>query len=64
MAVQIYDQYRKTTVETMTPAKLLLMLYDGALNSLRRASKAVDEKDMSVAHNQLINGQDLSLIHI
>ncbi|MFY9120524.1 MAG: flagellar export chaperone FliS [Syntrophomonadaceae bacterium] len=59
MAVQIYDQYRKTTVETMTPAKLLLMLYDGALNSLRSASKAVDEKDMSVAHNQLIKGQDI-----
>lgn len=59
MNAQVYDQYRKTTVETLSPAKLLLMLYDGALSSLRTAQKAIDEKDMSQAHNQLIKAQDI-----
>ena len=59
MPAQVYNQYRKTTVETMTPTKLLLMLYDGALNSLRSAAKAVDEKDMNIAHSQLIKVQDI-----
>jgi flagellar protein FliS len=59
MTAQVYNQYRKTTVETMTPTKLLLMLYDGALNSLRSAAKAVDEKDMNMAHNHLIKVQDI-----
>lgn len=59
MTAQVYNQYRKTTVETMTPTKLLLMLYDGALNSLRCAAKAVDEKDMNIAHSQLVKAQDI-----
>jgi flagellar protein FliS len=59
MHAQVYDQYRKTTVETLSPAKLLLMLYDGALNSLRNAQKAIEEKDISQAHNQLIKAQDI-----
>lgn len=59
MNAQVYDQYRKTTVETLSPAKLLLMLYDGALNSLRTAHKAIEEKDLTLAHNQLIKAQDI-----
>jgi len=59
MHAQVYDQYRKTTVETLSPAKLLLMLYDGALNSLRNAQKAIEEKDISQAHIQLIKAQDI-----
>jgi len=56
---QVYDQYRKTTVETMSPAKLLLMLYDGALKNLRTAQKAIAAKDLSRAHNELIKAQDI-----
>ena len=59
MTAQVYSQYRKTSVETTTPTKLLLMLYDGALNSLRSAAKAVDEKDMNIVHDQLIKVQDI-----
>lgn len=59
MNAQVYDQYRKTTVETLSPAKLLLMLYDGALNSLRTAKNAIAEKDMPLAHKQLIKVQDI-----
>lgn len=59
MPAQVYDQYRKTSVETLSPAKLLLMLYDGALNSLRIAKKAIEEKDISQAHTQLIKVQDI-----
>lgn len=59
MNAQVYDQYRKTSVETLTPAKLLLMLYDGALKSMRTAQKAIQEKDMNLAHNQLVKAQDI-----
>lgn len=59
MNAQVYDQYRKTTVETLSPAKLLLMLYDGALNSMRSAQKAIEEKDIPQAHKQLTKAQDI-----
>ena len=59
MTAQVYSQYRKTSVKTTPPTKLLLMLYDGALNSLRSAAKAVDEKDMNIVHDQLIKVQDI-----
>ncbi len=59
MNAQVYDQYRKTSVETLSPAKLLLMLYDGALNFLSNAKKAIEEKDIPRAHSQIVRAQDI-----
>jgi flagellar protein FliS len=36
-----YDQYQAQAVETASPAKLVLMLFDGALSSITRAEQAM-----------------------
>lgn len=56
---QAYNVYKKTSVETVAPGKLLLMLYDGAIKYLKNAQKAIGEKDFSEAHNQIIRVQDI-----
>lgn len=59
MPAQAYDQYKKTSVETISPARLLLMLFDGALKNLRIAEKALLDKDHNGAHQNLVKTQDI-----
>ena len=59
MNTQAYMQYQKTSVETISPGKLLLMLFDGAINSLNRAKTAIEIKDVNKAHNELVKVQDI-----
>ncbi|MEN6460769.1 MAG: flagellar export chaperone FliS [Syntrophomonas sp.] len=61
MNAQAYDNYKKTTVETSSPGKLLLMLYDGAIKNIETAIKAIEEKDINTAHQKLIRTQDIIL---
>lgn len=58
---QAYDNYRKTTVETAAPGKLLLMLYDGAIRNIDNAKEAINKKDINTAHNQIIKAEDIVL---
>ena len=37
-------QYQRTEVETATPEKVLILLYDGAIQFLNKAIIAIDEK--------------------
>jgi flagellar protein FliS len=58
--VEARMQYQRTTVETtVSPGKLLLMLYDGALRSLTQAQHAIAEKDIETAHTKIIKVQDI-----
>lgn len=59
MNAQAYDQYKRTSVETLTPAKLLLMLFEGLLKNLRTGEKAINQQNMNLAHNQLVKAQDI-----
>lgn len=54
-----YDQYRVTAVQTASPGKLLLMLYDGLILALRQAKQALEKKDAAEAHRCLVKGQDI-----
>ena len=69
MSAQVYDQYRKTAVETVSPGKLLLMLYDGAIKNLNNAITAINNKNLNGAHNDIIKtsghycGTDVYLEH-
>jgi flagellar protein FliS len=58
---QAYSSYRKAAVETISPGKLLLMLYDGAVKNLDTAQKAIADQDMNTAHQQLVKAQDIIL---
>lgn len=58
---QAYSQYKTSMIETASPAKLLLMLYDAAIRNLERAKKAIDDKDNEATHKHLVKSQDIIL---
>ncbi|MGE5396022.1 MAG: flagellar export chaperone FliS [Chitinophagales bacterium] len=56
---QAYSQYKTSMVETSSPGKLLLMLYDAAVKNLENAQRAMQEKDLMRAHQGLVKTQDI-----
>ena len=54
-----YNQYRTTAIQTASPGKLLLMLYDGLLLSLRQAADAIKTGKTAEAHRFLVKSQDI-----
>ncbi|OMD81378.1 flagellar export chaperone FliS [Paenibacillus odorifer] len=40
-----YETYRKSSVQTSTPAQLVIMLYDGAIRFVRTAIDGLTKKD-------------------
>lgn len=58
---QAYNNYKKATVETAAPGKLLLMLFDGAIRNIDDAKKAIRGKDINSAHNLIIKTQNIIL---
>jgi len=61
MNAQAYDTYKKATVETVAPGKLLIMLYDGALKNINNAKKAISAKDINRAHQEIIKAEAIVL---
>lgn len=61
MNAQAYDMYKKATVETVAPEKLLIMLYDGAIKNLDSACRKITEKDIPGAHSQIVKAQNIIL---
>ncbi|MCS7233738.1 MAG: flagellar export chaperone FliS [Synergistetes bacterium] len=57
--MNVYEQYKQTQVQTAKPEQLLLMLYDGAINFLKKAKKAIEDKNIPEAHTFLIKTQDI-----
>ena len=54
---QYVKQYQKTTVETASNEKILIMLYDGAIQFLNKAKIALGEKNWEQSHNNLMGAQ-------
>ena len=54
---QYVKQYQKTTVETASNKKILIMLYDGAIQFLNKAKIALSEKNWEQSHNNLMGAQ-------
>jgi flagellar secretion chaperone FliS len=56
-----YAQYRQQAATTATPAQLVLMLYDGALAEVARATRALtaDPVDLADAHDCLGRAQSI-----
>ncbi len=59
MEAQAYNNYKKASVETVPQEKLLLMLYDGALKNINNAKHAIEQKDINLAHQQIIKAEDI-----
>lgn len=53
MITSPYDRYKQSSVQTSTPAQLLIMLYDGAIRFIRGSIAAINDKDYQ-KKNELI----------
>ena len=56
-----YNAYKKNSVNLSSPQQLLLMLLDGAVKYTKIAKMAIEEKNISRAHTELIRVQDIFL---
>ena len=54
-------QYQRTEVETATPEKVLILLYDGAIQFLNKAIIAIDEKNHPETYNNLVGAERIIL---
>jgi flagellar protein FliS len=65
------NQYKQTAIKTASRGQILIMLYEGAIQNLRKAMLAIDKKDISAkglaigkAHdiiNELLNTLDFEV---
>ena len=54
-----YANYKQQSMQTKSPGELTLMLYDGCLKFIKRADKAIDEKNIEVKNLNLIKAQNI-----
>ena len=54
-----YAAYKQSSVETATPDKLLLMLFNGGIKFLRQAETALSVQDYTEADKYLVKVQDI-----
>lgn len=52
-------QYQQTQVQTASPEKLLIMLYDGAIQFLNKANLAIQNNNIQESHNNIIGAQKI-----
>lgn len=53
------NKYRDYSVQTASPAQLLIMLYDGAIRFCRAGIAAIQENDYETANTNLCKVQDI-----
>ena len=53
------QSYRKTNITTSDPAKLIIMCYEGAIDSLKLAKEKIREKDYEKKAKAIIKAQDV-----
>lgn len=59
LKVNPYNQYRQTSIETASPEKLLIMLYDGAIKFLNQAKTGMTEGNIETTNNALLKTQNI-----
>lgn len=52
-------QYQQTEIKTSSPEKLLIMLYDGAIQFLNKAKIGISNKNIEETHNNIIAAQKI-----
>ena len=53
------QSYRKTNVITADPMRLIIMCYEGAVDSLKLAKQKIDEKDYEAKSRAIIKTHDI-----
>lgn len=54
-----YNKYQKTNIETSSPQKLVLILYDGALRFIREAKKLLEEENFTEAFHKILRAENI-----
>lgn len=54
-----YQKYMQQSVSTMTPAQMLIALYDKAVTELKKAMIYIDEKNYAGAHKSITRVEDI-----
>jgi flagellar protein FliS len=54
-----YERYLETAVETASPARLIVMLYDGAIRFINEATYAMRQHDYETQNNKLQRAQKI-----
>ena len=52
-------QYQTSQIQTASPEKILIMLYDGAIQFLNKAKKELENKNIQEVHNNIIGAQKI-----
>jgi len=55
----VYANYKRASVDTATPEKLLHMLFDGGIRFLNLGKLAIEQKDYSSANKNFVKVQDI-----
>lgn len=53
------QSYRKTNVITSDPMRLVIMCYEGAIDSLKLAKQKIDKKDFEAKAKAILKAQDI-----
>ena len=59
MQANPYKQYRQTAVETASPERLIIMLYEGAVKFINQAKISMHEENIEETNKALIKAQDI-----
>ncbi len=54
-----YDAYKKVDVETASQGKLVVMLFNGAIQRAEEAKRQLEKGKLDKAHNNLIRAQEI-----
>src|SRR4051794_18201986 len=53
------NQYRQMAIKTATPGQILLMLYEGAIKNVKKATECMERKDLAGKGVYLIKAHDI-----
>lgn len=60
-AAQPVDSYKAAHIETATPERLLVMLYDGAIKYLNLALQGLEKQDIEASHRNVLKAEAILL---
>lgn len=55
------EQYKQAQIETATPERILVMLYEGAIKFLNLAAQALDDKQWETSHRNILKAEAILL---
>ncbi|WP_373230791.1 flagellar export chaperone FliS [Cohnella sp.] len=54
-----YQKYQQSSVQTASPAQLIIMLYDGAIRFVRQGVESIEKRNIEKANYNLIKAQNI-----